>query len=457
MLAKNRALIISISIFILALIVRLLFIITLGADERIYDSLHDQYIYIDLAKSIVEGRGLSLSFDIFVADANTPTSIQPPVYPIILSVLFYLFGESYLAVRLLQVVLGAGVCVVTFLTARKVLGESVGLLAALIVCVYPPLVMYTRPIMTETLYSFLVSLIMLFLVKFALGTFRHIHFIIWGALFGLTFLVRPEILAFAVVMVVFAFWWTLKRRQNALRSVSLGIGLASLMFIVTVGPWAVRNWRVQGEPTVFPNKRWSMWEGNWLRYMLETSSGWEECGKGLKYCDAMPNFNEASELERDRYFSRVAKEFIVSHPVVFVRYGASRLLKSYPIIPREELSPPLGYRGVREPSPADYDPTQLNDVPQYLTGIGKLRVWSFRLILILAVLGLVIAVKRRISVMILPVLPIFINIGIAFLLYGKERFRLPFDPYLIIVAAYGLVSVLRSQMSVAHQSTDFTH
>jgi 4-amino-4-deoxy-L-arabinose transferase-like glycosyltransferase len=333
---KNRALTISIFIFILALIVRLLFIITLGADERIYDSLHDQYIYIDLAKNIVEGRGLSLSFDIFVADANTPTSIQPPVYPMILSLLFFLFGESYLAVRLLQVVLGAGVCVVTFLTARKVLGEPVGLLAALIVCVYPPLVMYTRPIMTETLYSFLVSLIVLFLVYFALGTFRHIHFIIWWTLFGLTFLLRPEILVFALAVVAFAFWWTLTQRQNALRSVSLGIGLASLMFIVTVGPWVVRNWRVQGEPTVFPNKRWSMWEENWLRYMLETSSGWEECKKGLKYCDAMPNFNESSELERDRYLSRVAKEFIVSHPGVFVRYGVSRCWvgKQYPIARR---------------------------------------------------------------------------------------------------------------------------
>jgi len=172
MLAKNQNLIIAISILLLALIVRLLFILTLGADERIYDSLYDQYIYIDLARSIVAGRGLSLSHGVFVADAYTPTSIQPPVYPLILPALFFFFGESYFPIRLLQVALGAGVCVVTYLITGKILGRSVGLVAALIVCVYPPLVMYTRPIMTEALYTFLMSLLVLLLVKFTVETLR---------------------------------------------------------------------------------------------------------------------------------------------------------------------------------------------------------------------------------------------------------------------------------------------
>ena len=83
-------------IFILALIVRLIFILVLGAeDKKSYDSLYDQYIYIDIARSIVAGHGFATNYDIFVADANTPTAIQPPFYPLFLAMIFWTFGEVH--------------------------------------------------------------------------------------------------------------------------------------------------------------------------------------------------------------------------------------------------------------------------------------------------------------------------------------------------------------------------
>jgi len=60
---RTRALQIPIFIFSFAVFVRLSFINLLDSDQVIYDSLYDQYIYIDLAKSILAGRGLSTSIE----------------------------------------------------------------------------------------------------------------------------------------------------------------------------------------------------------------------------------------------------------------------------------------------------------------------------------------------------------------------------------------------------------
>lgn len=438
---KRRPILPSV-VFICALVVRFLFIALLGSEQIIYDSLHDQYIYIDLAKSLTSGRGFSLSFGIFMADAHVPTSIQPPIYPLLVAALFSFFGENYLAIRLMQVVLGAAVCVVVFLMTRKMLGQTVGLVAGLFMGIYPPLVMYTRPIMTETLYTLLLSLIVLLLVHVALERFRLIHFVVLGGLFGVTFLVRPEILLLVPLAVLLIGWRWLRQLHYSRRRLAEGCILAGLAAALVVSPWAVRNWHVHGEPLLFPNKRWATWEENWLRYMRTTTSDWQkvDCHNGIN-CP-VPDFQQLSEVERDRYLARLGRDFVISHPFVFARYAVSRFLRSYPLIPREELPPPVGYKGVRQPSTPDvYHATALEDLPAYLTGTEKLRVWSFRLMFGLAVLGIVVAIRTRQWVILLPSLIICFNIASAFLLQGKERLRLPADPYLIIIAAYAFVSV----------------
>jgi glycerol uptake facilitator-like aquaporin len=440
MTEKQQEQLTLVGIFILALIVRLLFIVVFGAAEQIYDSLHDQYIYIDLAKSILAGRGFSMSFDIFVADAYEPTAIQQPLYPLLLAVVFFLFGESYLAVRILQAILSAGTCVIMYLIAKPTLGSTVSRLTALILCIYPLSVMYIRPMMSETLYTFLLSLVVLSIAKVVPGAPRVIHIIVPGVLFGLMFLIRPEILILAPMMIVFVVTRLRQQKQRSLRSILAGCAIAGLAFGITISPWAVRNWYAFGEPLVVPSKRWGMWAETWLRYMRDTSPGWAAACDNELEC-AIPNFDQRSELERDRYTAELARSFIAMHPELLPRYAVSRFFRSYPIIPREELPPPLGYKGVKDRPQDGYDPTSLDDVPLYVTGIEKVRVWSFRILLAGAVLGLTIAVRRRARDMLLPALLICFSAVTALLLAGTERYRLPTDPFLILAAAYGFVSV----------------
>ncbi len=442
-LIKGRPRFIALFIFLLAFIIRLLFIVALGAEQRVYDSMNDQYIYIDLAKSLVAGRGLSLSFPIFVADANEPTSIQPPLYPLVLSAFFYLFGDNYLPPRIFQALLSAGISVFTYLIGRKVLDDSTAVLAALMTCVYPLLVMYTRPLMSDMLYTFFIVLVTLFLVKFSFETFRPIHYIAWGAFFALGFLVRPEILVYGLLVIPFAVAWNFKRPALSFHHMTPGIILAVLAFAVTITPWAIRNWYVHGNPVIFPSKRWGAWEESWLQYTRDNSPEWETGCNGLDPLNCIvPDWQNLSELERDRYVGSIASEFVFSHPDLFIKYSISRFLKSYPVIPREELPPPLGYKGVRDRPVDGYHFTSLDDFPVYVTPVEKFRLWIFRFILLLGVVGGGIALKRQAWRLIPLGVPIFFSLATSFMLTGGERFRFPVDFAWILLASYGLISVV---------------
>ncbi len=452
MSSRKRTFTTASTLFLLSLLIRLFFIAAWGSEEKIYDSLFDQYIYIDLAKNFVAGHGLSLSFDVFIAEANTPTSIQPPVYPLVLAGIFYFFGESYLAIRLLQVVLSSIISVVTFLIGKKVFDKSTALLAGLLTCVYPVLVMYTRPIMGEILYTFLLSLITFLLLKFYQEPFPPIYFFWWAILFGLAFLIRPEILVLAFLVGLFVLWRIFSAKPRvSFRYTGAVLGISLLAVTLVIGPWIVRNRMIHGEFLALPNKRWSIWEENWLRYMRESFPEWEEGCHGIDplIC-VIPDFHTLSEVERDRYVSNLGRDFVLTHPDLFLRYSVSRFLKSYPIIPREEFLPPLGYKGQEQPVDG-YHFTSLDDIPTYTSPFEKLRVWSFRAIFLLGVFGIMMALKERRWALAPLGLPLLFSVTTTLLLYGKERARLPIDPYLILFAAYGLICLIGYMQDLFYQ------
>jgi 4-amino-4-deoxy-L-arabinose transferase-like glycosyltransferase len=448
---KRSLLLSSASIFLLALVIRVSFLSLLGAEQRIYDSLFDQYIYIDLGKNLVAGRGFMLSFDVFVAQANQPTSIQQPLYPLMIASLFRVFGENLLIIRAVQALISSATCVLIFIIAWRAFGKMTAILAGLMACVYAPLVMYVRPIMSETLYTFLLALIVFVLFDVATLRARLWHYLSLGALVALAFLVRPEVVLFAGPVILFFIGVSVMRRWVSVQQSIRALTLVVVAFFAITGPWAIRNLNTQGELLFTPAKRWFFWEQNWLPYMRETSPDWmsgRSCGNELE-C-AIPNFADRSEIERDRYLSSLAMDFIRLHPGVFARYAVSRLLIAYPILPREELAPPLGYKGVRERPSDGYDITSLDDFPLYFRNAEKLRAWSFRLMLAGALIGVVIAMRRRQFLLALPLLPILFNVASVMLLGGKERFRLPIDPYLIVFAAYAVSLATRKVLTSVH-------
>jgi nicotinamide riboside transporter PnuC len=78
----------------------------------------------------------------------------------------------------------------------------------------------------------------------------------------------------------------------------------------------------------------------------------------------------------------------------------------------------------------------LDDFPAYTFGIERVRVWFFRLLLLMAMIGSVILAWQRYW----RTMPLWIAIGAnvlsAALFNAKERYRMPVDGYLALLAMF---------------------
>jgi hypothetical protein len=221
----------------------------------------------------------------------------------------------------------------------------------------------------------------------------------------------------------------------AKRQLIVNLATFIVVGLVIVTPWIVRNYIVfQAFVPSATKGGETLWEQNWLRYKCETEPEW--CDIYLPELQVFEDWDQLTELERSALFTDAAASFIRQHPITYVKYCLTRIHTSYPIIPRELLPPPLGWndRVSRPDDGAAAD--SLDDFPAYTFGIERVRVWFFRSFLFMAMAGSAILVWQRDW----HATPMWIAIGAnvlsAALIHAKERYRMPVDGYLALLASF---------------------
>jgi hypothetical protein len=191
-----------------------------------------------------------------------------------------------------------------------------------------------------------------------------------GIVSGLAFLCRPDALGLCLLFLVYMAWYFRGEWH-----VWLTVGASVLGLVLMLTPWVIRNAVIFHSFVLLPNHGgFQLWEQNWLRYQRANSEEWQNMPFPERR--AIPDFEALDEVTRDRMLGRMASDFPPSIPphaggrggLTYAKYALSRLHKSYPLIPREELPPPIGWRGQDvQPDGASYSSTSLDDVPQYVT------------------------------------------------------------------------------------------
>ena len=143
------------AVFVVALALRLIPVF-LTVDVGI--ALDDMFQYDALAESLLEGRG-------YTWYGGIPTAFRAPLYPLFLAWIYLLFGHQFLAVRIIQAVMGAFLPLVVYFLGRRVFDGRVGWIASWVVVFYPMFLVYPLALVTENLFFLLVPLMMLYLLK----------------------------------------------------------------------------------------------------------------------------------------------------------------------------------------------------------------------------------------------------------------------------------------------------
>lgn len=305
----------------------------------------DALVYGELAHNMLAHHVYGLSDGSLYS-----TLIRLPGYPLFLAACFRLFGDgNFLAVLWVQLVIDLATCGLIALLAYRVAGRRVALWALWLSALCPFTANYVAAAIAETCSLFCVALALYALQRWreewcaARTGFR------WAAVVGIALawavLLRPDqgLLAAAVVPVM--LWAGVRGGGGSLMRRMAPAAVASLVVAMTLGVWAVRNWRVfhvvqplapkyANEPGEAVTQGFYRWFRTWaVGYPATVNVYWRYDGEPMRMEDLPERAfdNEAQREETEAIFAKYNEESASTAPVdaAFARLAEERVRASW--------------------------------------------------------------------------------------------------------------------------------
>jgi len=191
----------------------------------------DEPFYLWLGRNWLTGQGYSFTG---YSDVH-----HTPMYPL-LSGLFYLLTHNLeLASDICYVIFGVLLVIPIYMLAKEMYGRGVGIVAVLLMAVYPPI--STGPLfwgtLTEPPYYFFVYT-GLWMVLLAMRRERPWQFLLGGVCFGLAYLTRPEAVAYVAIGAGVLVTVRLFEKSLFKGKTWIGLGLYLTGFLLLFLPYA---------------------------------------------------------------------------------------------------------------------------------------------------------------------------------------------------------------------------
>ncbi len=397
-------------LFAVALCVRLLVIAqTVGFDTPAsLEAASDSRIHIALVQSLLGGHGFSIR--------GTPTAITPPLYIYFLAGLYWLGGDPSV-VRIVQAILGGLGCVVLYAIGRRMFDAATGLVAGLLLAVYPLAVYLTALHLTENLFLVLLLLVLWQALRVVERATLPAAMVL-GGLIGLAALTRAVFIAFLPFLLVWAVTVWGVRNAATYRT----IGTAALAAMIVVLPWTVRNYvALHAVVPIQSNAGLVFWAGN-NPYadgglVWPTARTWTA---GPPPDDGMYGWRGLTPAEDNQRYLDAAASWIRGHPRAYLRLLGHKLVRLY------------GF-------------TRTADRRDVHVAIAPAAFQT--LVMLLGLAGLWLTARRWRQAALLLTLIVFTNL-MAVLSAGGTRYTVPMVPSVVLLAAVAVVRAIRVALGV---------
>lgn len=214
-----------------------------------------------LARSLATGHG----FGSPLFGWTGPSAWMAPLYPGLLAAVFKIFGiyskASAFVILSLNCLFSALTCVPLYAVARTTFGRRAATAAAWVWALFP----YSFDFAAGQVWNTaLAALLLIWAVAATIELERRhtlLHWGVWGSLWGIIGLTEPSLLA---CLPVAAFWLISRLRMRGLPWIFLWrTAFATLVFLLIVSPWVIRNQRVFGRTIPFRSNFWlAFYQGN---------------------------------------------------------------------------------------------------------------------------------------------------------------------------------------------------
>jgi len=359
-----------------------------------------------IARALVEGDGYADAFANVAARHNGPTAWLPPLYPVLIAGVFKVFGVY---TKLSAWVILAINCVFSGFTARSVweigsrfAGRRCGLWAGWIWALYPAAMQYAvRWIWEMTVTTALFTWVVVLTLRMRQETKNQTRkWLIFGVLWGLIALSNSTLLLFLPVCGIWVLMGT-RQMRNAV--------LAGVVFVAVIAPWSVRNYLVFH---AFIPMRGNFGAELYLGNGPGSTGFLMDYDHPFRAPEQLKLYGEMGEVRYVAMRGAAAKAYIAADPLHFVKDTALRVYFFWASVPH----------------PSD------GKVGEEI--VEAVRTLDFALISLCGLMGLGLALRRRVpgaglfawAFVLLPI-PYY-------LVTAHARFRHPLEPLICVLGVY---------------------
>jgi len=419
--SRTEILYLSLIIFC-GLILRLIYFFETEGTPFFTSLYSDSKIYFDWASEIV-ASGNWVGSEVY---------FMSPVYPYFLAVATAISSESITLVRIIQVIASSLNIWVIYLIARNLFSTKAGYAASILAAVYSIFIFYSGAILSETLQTFIVSMLVLLLVNVSMFEEKDElektkdRWLWIGLLLGFSSLFRANILLFFLGAVVWLFFHY--RKDEKLKTILkpaliyLFLGTALPVFVVTV-----RNYVVSGEFVLLTsNGGINFYIGN-----NDDALGVFKTPEGFDFFSDMSGKNYAEKLtgteltasEASSFWYRKGFNYISEKPAGAAILTLKKLL--------------LFFDNSENPQSTIMD---LDFFARNYSKLLSLPLPGFYLIFLLSIAGFILTWKNRNRLkLIYFLICLYILSVVIFFIIG--RFRVAIAPVFIVFAGAALVEM----------------
>jgi 4-amino-4-deoxy-L-arabinose transferase-like glycosyltransferase len=335
-----------------------------------------------------------------------PTTNIPPVYPCFVALNIILFGDnSFLVIEIIQALVSAAFCFTLYLISKRIFGRrSIALLSAVMAAFYPSLIYHAAFIWSTIVFVFLITVLILLFIKIAERP-NLINIILCGFVMGFTALTDPAILPYYPLVILWLFFNFNSKKLFIVKKISIMI----LIMAAIIAPWTIRNYLVFNKIILIKsNIGYNFWIGN-----NPYATGSSMISPEGDYSDIIRDIADKDEVDKSRYFVKVAVANIMSDPLEF----SKRCLRKFT------------YFWWRIENKIGGNWEKYTAIMYFTYGIP----------LFLSVLGIFLSWKDRKYCSLIWLLFFSFSAVYSITHCGNYRYRLPVEPFILIFASVAIV------------------
>lgn len=400
----NRAGAILLLLLIAAFGVRLGWAWHQPGDEQTLNNLPDQVEYLSLGRNLLQHHSLYFYDNRF---EQVIYAYRTPGYPFLVAAC----AGNLVVIRLVQVLLDTSTILAIYLLAKRISGgnQRLSLLAAGLVAVNPFLIYFSGLILSETLFTTLLTW-GIYAMAMASGKPIRVGMVLaGGVLLGFAVLVRPSAILLPILVPMGAVWmnWSSAGSYHSMRRAFVQSTICVTITVAMLLPWGIRNQRILGH-----------WVWTTTNSGITAYDGFNPQATGASDQSFLRNFTGADlkqmgEVQRSRHLQGLAWRYAISHPWRSLELGMSKIARTWSPMP---LSNHFGDKGLYVAAALFFSiPFDL----LVLAGLG----WG--------------SLRRSAKVFVL--IPAIYFTVIHAMSVGSLRYRIPAEPPLAILAAGAVV------------------